>query len=807
LNPDVAETCQFCSAPMPSAWDESSLASDEDSQVTQGENAADQSLEPASGINETASHAVPEWLQGLREVFSDIQEFDTSAELTDFSAGEILPDRDIPDWLKNVLPETSEQETILPGAESDVVEVAPELSNLLSSLSGNEDPGSEQQAEEAPHAAVAPQAEKGPALESDEIPIAPNVADEVLEETISPIVQAEETLLQIPDEVEPVGDQAELDSQPAGHPPAAEQPEAHSESVIFENEEWIVPGKDTTDSPGEGFFWPKSTPEITERLDNEFDRPGEWKDLSSFVFDTPEPPKASEPVAEAYEDLNLDWLSGETASAEEKNQKETFPDDFSWLDEIDADSIHKLKDTEAETNHPFGKRAPAENPDGARGELPEWAFLPISSKEDEAGAGSSLADQEELSASIEFLSDKEAFSEEDSSTQGEDTAKEEIPSAELPGWLKAMRPVGALNLEGDFGKDWVERAEKSGPLAGLIGAIPAEPVVVHSTKPPVYSLKLQVTDSHQTHAQLLAQLIASEGEPKLIPEAPLPRGHRWQRILIALILFGAAALTSLVNIPIPNSPAIGAEVFIASQLVEGLPDGAPVLLAVDYSPGYTGELEPGLTLVLEQLIAQGHYPVFISTNPAGPILTEHLVAKLKAAGRSTGSFEYTNLGFIAGGPSGLAAFASDPRSSMPFNSQAEPAWSIQALRDIRTVADFSILVIASENPDSARSWIEQVQPLLGNTPLMMVASAQLEPIIRPYYDAPSRQVDGLVSGFSGAVEYGLLAGRTSTDFHMWSPFAISLSVSVVLIIFVASFNIISNWIARKRIAARNEVKV
>ena len=279
----------------------------------------------------------------------------------------------------------------------------------------------------------------------------------------------------------------------------------------------------------------------------------------------------------------------------------------------------------------------------------------------------------------------------------------------------AMRPLESLDLEDDRKKGRLERLENAGPLAGLVGALIAEPDIIPSIKPPSYSSTLRASEPQKIQARLLSQLIAAESEAVLLPHSAHIRPQKYGRIVIALLLFATAVISTVFNIPAVSPPAISAEVFVAKKLVDDLPVNTPVLVAVDYLPGFSAELENGLGTVLDHLISKGHFLTFVSTSPTGPLLAERLVEGLQSRSSSSVLLEYANLGFIAGGPMGILAFAEDPRSSLSNEFQARQVWENKALLNVESIADFSLVVVAAENPETSRAWIEQAQPQMGES--------------------------------------------------------------------------------------------
>jgi len=123
---------------------------------------------------------------------------------------------------------------------------------------------------------------------------------------------------------------------------------------------------------------------------------------------------------------------------------------------------------------------------------------------------------------------------------------------------------------------------------------------------------------------------------------------------------------------------------------------------------------------------------------------------------------------------------------LPYALNGSNVWAKAPLNSISTVKDFSAVIVITNDPDTARIWIEQVGSQLqeADTPLLFVTSAQAEPLIRPYYEATPAQVQGLIAGLTGGVAYA----RTVGDYQQngtWDAYSAGVTVSV-LIIFIGS---------------------
>lgn len=392
----------------------------------------------------------------------------------------------------------------------------------------------------------------------------------------------------------------------------------------------------------------------------------------------------------------------------------------------------------------------------------------------------------------EWLSDLPSQEELD----GEIAAKKEevIEPADLPIWLAAMRPVDAVSQEESLPDEKIQRLESTGPLAGLSGILPAEPAIGRVKKTSAYAIKLRVSDSQQAHAGMLEELIKNEGTVEAIPERARISSQHILRIGIFVILLLAViwpVLTSSVNVPLPS---LAPETLEARKIVDTVSGGAPVLLAVEYEPGFSAEMDAASASLVDHLMIKGAYLTLVSTSTMGPAQAERLVGVIN---QSTDhnyqpSRQYVNLGYIPGGPTGLLGFANTPHLVLPFALDNSPVWESGPLANIQDISDFELVVVITEDSDSARAWIEQVQPAMLDTPLVMVVSAQAEPMVRPYYEGSPQQVNGLVTGLAGGASYEGTMPRTSLARKYWDAFSFGLLAAVVLIalggVIVAAFS-------------------
>ena len=389
-------------------------------------------------------------------------------------------------------------------------------------------------------------------------------------------------------------------------------------------------------------------------------------------------------------------------------------------------------------------------------------------------------------------------------SEGEEKAvpseAEGIVGGELPSWVEAMRPV-EIPLE-DLGVQ--EAVETSGPLAGLRGVLPPIPkAVIPKKKVGVAASRLTVSAEEERQTKMLAQVVQDEFAPKPTPKKAKLGGGRLLRWLLGLLLLTVAFIP--LALPMLRSPMpqkILPAALAAKQLVDKVPSNGVVLVGVDYNLGFSAEMEAAAAPVLSHLMSKHVRLVTISTQPVGgdmaARLIEHVLAK---NGNYREGKDYLNLGYLPGGTAALYAFARAPRAVLPNAAGHSAIWNNPILKNIHNVDNFDMVLVITEDPDTARAWVEQVRPALNHAPMVMVISAQAEPLVEPYYETAQHQVAGIVTGLEGGVAYSEATGRQAAKNAqaVWSSYSLITLTAVILLVFAGIYE----WILGLREAKQS----
>jgi len=170
---------------------------------------------------------------------------------------------------------------------------------------------------------------------------------------------------------------------------------------------------------------------------------------------------------------------------------------------------------------------------------------------------------------------------------------------------------------------------------------------------------------------------------------------------------------------------------------------------------------------------------------------------------------YLNLGYLPGGSVGLLQFAAQPRSLFLTDfGGLSTVWDKAVMSPVQALSDFSLILLVTDAPESARAWVEQTQNYAPKVPMLAAVSAGADPLVRPYYEAyrprlegdttDRRQLEGLVSGLRGAAQYEQQAGAPSAAGERWDMFGSGLLAAVVLIAAGNVINGVASLLRRRK---------
>ena len=454
-------------------------------------------------------------------------------------------------------------------------------------------------------------------------------------------------------------------------------------------------------------------------------------------------PEPQPPVAEEVEEGEVpDWLAElqppaleETAAAVPPSAEETtqVPGMPGWLEELRAEAPEAP--------------SPAEGT-AAEAELPDW-LVP---------SGPELGKEEES-----------------------------LTRAEIPDWLLALKPQ-ELREEGEVrGAELVveEAAEETGLLAGLQGTLPVEMLIAQPRAVIAAEVETPIADTPQ--ARLFAEIVGEppEAAPKAIPQPSKGLLALLPRWIIYITLIAAVTLPLLLD-KSPLSRTLEPSPAVAGlyDRIESLDSGSPVLVAFDYDPTTSGEMDLLTRAIVGHLMDREARVVAVSLLPAGPATAQSVLDELASErpGYADGYGQrYTNLGYIPGQAAAVRLLGQSVRMALSRDFQNNPLANLQVMEGLTTAQSFDLIVELAAAQDTLRWWIEQAGTPYG-VPLGAGVSASVGPLARPYSETERQQLVGLVSGVPDAAVYeALRSGQDSPAGTMAARLDSQLAGHVVLL--------------------------
>lgn len=547
---------------------------------------------------------------------------------------------------------------------------------------------------------------------------------------------------------------------------------------------------------------PFSSPEETKPAADlpEKEIPKELEGLPSFLFeDLPEETAEKAEIPEKLETMpDMDWLNqSNEPAAEQETPGEDALDGLDWLKLESGDSAKQPATPEDdETTRPDA--------------FPEWLFgSEGSSSEEDLSAGifgKTPVPGGEISSEETSISEDEPTPDwlkgiEEAEAPGEPQS-EPAPSMEeeqFPEWLEEIQTAETTAPEKVVDSEEVD-IELSGPLAGYQGVLPGKDAVMRYTKPPLYTSTLQITEKQRIYSTLFDTMIAEEKkvDEKAAGKVSIP--PQILRLFVGILMIGLVTIALLFDGKAAVLPALypaeNVAFYNTVQSLSNSDSASRILVGLDYEAALSGEVGTAATAVMQDLMAGNADLVFVSVNPTGPALASDLVARANQAVPEYSSGDHVvNLGYLSGGATALAGFAASPPRAAPVTVDGTSAWSSGALQGVDSIADFSAVLLLTDNTDNARAWIEQIDTAARETPFLLVSSAQAAPALQPYVQ--SGQLTGMISGLNGAAAYQQLSQNPSERLSgYWDAYQFGMLLIAALMLLGAVYFSIKYLVAK-----------
>lgn len=233
--------------------------------------------------------------------------------------------------------------------------------------------------------------------------------------------------------------------------------------------------------------------------------------------------------------------------------------------------------------------------------------------------------------------------------------------------------------------------------------------------------------------------------------------RRW----IFLAMFFTVAIPILLQKTYPEGPT--QTVRDAFELVDKLPPGSNVLVAMDYDPPSEAELTPMTVAFLRHLCLRNQNIYLMTLWPNGGPLIDAAINKV-IVGEFGDKYQYgrnyVDLGYKSGLEMVINVIATDLRAQFPTDKRNNSLDAMEITRSIRNLSDMDLILSVSGGTPGAKEWIQYAGTRL-DIPIAAGATGVQSTQLYSYYPA---QLQGLLPAIKGAAEYEALLGLKDARF-------------------------------------------
>lgn len=252
------------------------------------------------------------------------------------------------------------------------------------------------------------------------------------------------------------------------------------------------------------------------------------------------------------------------------------------------------------------------------------------------------------------------------------------------------------------------------------------------------------------------------------------------RILYIVIFLSVGyVILNPIGLPLTISDSVQS----AYDFIDDLPEGSIVLCGFETGAGGYPSQGPQMGAYVRHMMDRNIKLVFVSGFIDGPtVVTTKLFPDLKIAESKTYGEDYVLLGYISGGPTGMAAFGTNIRNILPTDYYNTPIDDIPMMDGVETVADFDLVICCSQGSPGWQDYLKQYVEVHG-TPLIC-GTLGSAPEMVPFYQ--SGQIVGYTPDLRGAAEYEVISGHPG--YAVTSLDAMSI-YHVILLVFLVIGNV------------------
>ncbi len=233
--------------------------------------------------------------------------------------------------------------------------------------------------------------------------------------------------------------------------------------------------------------------------------------------------------------------------------------------------------------------------------------------------------------------------------------------------------------------------------------------------------------------------------------------RRW--VYLLTWLFVLFPLLNPLGLPVP----IGRESQVWKEYLDNIPNDSVIMFSMDYGVSGMPELFPMTVSTMHYLWSNAQAKnwkiVVIAFWNQGPLVFDTLLDQMNpesAYGVEYG-VDWVELGWIPGGETGMAAFATDIWGQAPRDYlEDQPLTAFPIMEDIRTAEDVDLIISIETGTPGLPEWLRQWETPFG-VPIIVGCIGVSVPGMAPYL--ASGQLSALMPGLTASGEFEILINR------------------------------------------------
>ncbi len=278
------------------------------------------------------------------------------------------------------------------------------------------------------------------------------------------------------------------------------------------------------------------------------------------------------------------------------------------------------------------------------------------------------------------------------------------------------------------------------------------------------AMVLSINREEQARANQLALMLHEERAPHHSRALRKTTANRGLRLIIGVLLITILSLVLFMGHPKENlSDAIAQPAQDVLTWVHGLSPEASVLLVMDYSAAFSGEMGLVATPILREIFSTRAEITTLSSVPSGRLLFDRLLEE----GNLVDQRVVADLGYFP-----VGAFGAYGLAAQPLQAENALEFSISL-----PVEPFDGIVILGDDYEGVMAWVEQLSSLKPDAPMILLLSAQAGPLLKPYWE--SGQVTGMISGI---VDVANLDGQTVGLSTRWFAYRVGTVLMILMLL-------------------------